>query len=150
MTDPLSTLTRLEAESIHILREAAAEATNPVMLFSADKDSTVLAHLATPEFTSLLDFRDAFVKANGFELLVRANEAGRASRINPFDYGDQYTTLMRTEPLKAALDEGGHDVIFGGARRAARLGPAPAVPGALAALQFTFEPGSDRPGIPAV
>lgn len=130
MTDPLSHLTRLEAESIHIFREAVAETRNLVMLFLAGKDSTVLGHLglrafhpakspfpllnidSTWEFQSLLDFRDAFAKANKFELVVRANEAGRASGINPFDHGDyQYTTLMRTDPLKAALGEGDYDII---------------------------------------
>ena len=135
MTRALSHLERLEAESIHILREAVAEARNPVMLFSAGKDSTVLAHLAlrafypskppfpllhidsTWEFQSLLAFRDAFAHAHGFGLIVRANEEGRALGINPFDHGDYYTTTMRTEPLKAALDEGGYDIVFGGARR---------------------------------
>ncbi len=65
----------------------------------------------------MLDFRDHFAKKAGFNLIVRANEAGRSAGINPFDHGDQYTTIMRTEPLKAALDEGRYDVIFGGARR---------------------------------
>lgn len=135
MTVALSHLERLEAESIHILRESVAESRRPVMLFSAGKDSTVLAHLAvrafhpskppfpllhidsTWEFRALLDFRDAFAREYGFELIVRANESARASGINPFDHGDAYTTVMRTEPLKAALDEGGYDIIFGGARR---------------------------------
>lgn len=135
MRDSLSHLEWLEAEAIHILREAVAEAENPVMLFSAGKDSTVLAYLAvrafhpapppfpllhidsTWEFASLLAFRDTFARHHGFELIVRANEAGRAAGINPFDHGDHYTTVMRTEPLKKALDEGGFDIIFGGARR---------------------------------
>lgn len=125
----------LEAESIHILREVIAEARNPVMLFSAGKDSTVMAHLAlrafypskTPfpllhvdstwEFQSLLDFRDAFAEEHGFALVTYANEDGRVAGINPFDHGDRYTALMRTEPLKKALDAGGYDVILGGARR---------------------------------
>jgi sulfate adenylyltransferase subunit 2 len=123
-TPSLSHLDRLEEEAIHILREAVAKAANPVLLFSAGKDSTVLAHLAcracfpapaplpllhidsTWEFRSLLDFRDRFAASAGFQLIVRANKAGRAAGINPFDHGDQYTTAMRTEPLKAALDEG--------------------------------------------
>jgi sulfate adenylyltransferase subunit 2 len=133
--EQLSHLDRLEAEAIHILREAVAESQNPVLLFSAGKDSTVLAHLAcrafypappplpllhvdsTWEFQSLLDFRDRFAAQAGFRLIVRANEAGRAAGMNPFDHGDQYTTVMRTEPLKAALDEGRFDVVLGGARR---------------------------------
>ena len=132
---PGSRLDRLVQESIHILRESVAEARNPVMLFSAGKDSTVMAHLAlrafypakppfpllhidsTWEFQSLLDFRDRFAARHGFRLLVAANEAGRAEGINPFDHGEHYTRVMRTEPLKQALDDGGYDVIFGGARR---------------------------------
>ena len=128
-------LDRLESQAIHIIREAVAESANPVLLFSAGKDSTVLAHLAmlafhpspppmpllhidsTWEFQSLLDFRDRFAKRYGFKLIVHANEAGRAAGMNPFDHGDLYTTVMRTEPLKAALNEGKFDVILGGARR---------------------------------
>lgn len=131
----LSQLAWLEAEAIHILREAVAQAENPVMLFSAGKDSTVLAHLAckaffpgkppfpllhidsTWEFRALLDFRDRFAQENGFRLIVHRNEEGQAAGINPFDHGDRYTYAMRTEPLKAALSAGGYDVIFGGARR---------------------------------
>jgi sulfate adenylyltransferase subunit 2 len=135
MCAALSHLSWLEAEAIHILREAVAESDNPVMLFSAGKDSTVLAHLAlrafhpsrppfpllhidsTWEFRSLLEFRDSFARRHGLSLIVHANEAGRAAGINPFDYGDRYTMMMRTEPLKEALNKGGYDVIFGGARR---------------------------------
>lgn len=135
MAFALSHLSWLEAEAIHILRESVAESSNPVMLFSAGKDSTVLAHLAlkafypskplfpllhidsTWEFESLLEFRDSFARRHGFSLIVRANERGRAAGMNPFDYGDRYTMAMRTEPLKEALSEGGYDVIFGGARR---------------------------------
>lgn len=131
----ISHLDRLEAEAIHILRESIAEARNPVMLFSAGKDSTVMAHVAlraffpgkppfpllhidsTWEFQSLLAFRDAFAREHGFALIVHANEAGRAAGLNPFDHGERYTSAMRTEPLKAALDAGDYDVIFGGARR---------------------------------
>jgi sulfate adenylyltransferase subunit 2 len=130
-----SHLYQLVAESIHILREAVAEARNPAMLFSAGKDSTVMAHLAlrafypakppfpllhidsTWEFQELLDFRDRFAAQNGFRLIVAANEAGRAEGINPFGHGDHYTRTMRTDPLKQALDDGGYDIVFGGARR---------------------------------
>ena len=131
----ISHLDRLEAEAIHIMREAVAEARAPVMLFSGGKDSTVMAHLAvkafypsrppfpllhidsTWEFQDLLAFRDAFARAQGFALIVRSNEEGRAVGLNPFDHGERYTAEMRTEPLKAALDEGRFDMIFGGARR---------------------------------
>lgn len=131
----LSHIAALESEAIYIIREVVAEARNPVMLFSAGKDSTVMAHLAirafypskppfpllhvdsTWEFRSLINFRDAFARQNGFKLIAYANEEGRAAGFNPFDHGDRYTTIMRTEPLKAALDAGGYDIIFGGARR---------------------------------
>ncbi len=135
MSEPLTHLQFLEAESIHIIRESVAESRNPVMLFSAGKDSTVMAHLAmrafwpamppfpllhvdsTWEFRSLLEFRDAFATRHGFTLIAHANEEGRAAGMNPFDHGDRYTAIMRTEPLKTALDAGGYDMIFGGARR---------------------------------
>lgn len=131
----LSNLDSLEAESILIFREAVASAEKPVLLFSAGKDSTVLAHLAlrafypskppmpllhidsTWEFSSLIKFRDEFAENHGFKLIAHSNEEGRKLGINPFDYGDRYTLLMRTEPLKEALNIGGYDVIFGGARR---------------------------------
>ena len=72
---------------------------------------------STWEFQSLLDFRDAFAKEHGLKLIVYANEEGRAAGINPFDHGDRYTAIMRTDPLKMALDAGGYGVILGGARR---------------------------------
>ncbi len=130
-----SNLSRLESESIYIIREAVAEARNPVMLFSAGKDSTIMAHLAiraffpskppfpllhvdsTWEFQSLIAFRDAFAAQHGFKLIAHANEEGSAAGINPFDHGDRYTAIMRTEPLKTALNTGDYDIIFGGARR---------------------------------
>ena len=135
-TTKLSTdLARLESEAIFILREAVTQAQQPVLLFSGGKDSTVLAQLAvrafypapppmpllhvdsTWEFADVLAFRDRFARAHRFELRVHANEQGRAAGINPFDHGDGYTTAMRTVALKLALDAGGYDVIFGGARR---------------------------------
>lgn len=135
MNGSMNHLVALEAEAIYIIREAVAQARNPVMLFSAGKDSTIMAHLAlrafyparppfpllhidsTWEFRSLLAFRDAFAGKHGFRLIAYANEEGRAAGINPFDHGESYTSIMRTEPLKTAIDESGHDVIFGGARR---------------------------------
>jgi sulfate adenylyltransferase subunit 2 len=128
-------LVALENEAIHILRDGVAEAEKPVLLFSAGKDSTVLAHLAmrafypappplpllhvdsTWEFRELLTFRDDFARRHGFKLEVRANEEGRALGLDPIEHGDRYTTAMRTDALKMALDAGGYDVIFGGARR---------------------------------
>lgn len=160
---PLSHLERLEAESIHIIRESVAESQNPVLLFSAGKDSTVLAHLAcrafypappplpllhidsTWEFRSLLDFRDRFAASAGFRLIVRANEAGRAAGINPFEHGDQYTTAMRTEPLKAALDEGRYDVILGGARRDEERSRAKERIVSVRGRNHSWEPREQRP-----
>lgn len=131
----LSHLATLESEAIQILRDGLGEARKPVLLFSAGKDSTVLAHLAlkafyparpplpllhvdsTWEFQDVLAFRDAFAARHGFELIVYANEEGRARGLNPFEHGDRYTSAMRTEALKQALDAGGYDIIFGGARR---------------------------------
>jgi sulfate adenylyltransferase subunit 2 len=128
-------LAALESEAIFILREAVANAQRPVLLFSGGKDSTVLAHLvarafypapppmpllhvdSTWEFREVLAFRDAFAREHGFEVCVHANEQGRAAGINPFDHADVYTTVMRTDALKQALDAGNHDMVFGGARR---------------------------------
>lgn len=134
MTSHLSRLNWLEAEAIHILREGFAESRVPVMLFSAGKDSTVLAHLtlrashlAPPPLPLLhvesnwkscllLAFRNDCAREHGFRLIVYANEEGRAAGLNPFDHGDYYTTAMRTGALREALDQGGYDTTFGGAR----------------------------------
>jgi sulfate adenylyltransferase subunit 2 len=163
MTAPLSHLARLESEAIHILREAVAEARKPVMLFSAGKDSTVLAQLAlraffpsrppfpllhidsTWEFRSLLDFRDAFAREHGFEMIVHANEEGRAAGLNPFDHGDYYTQAMRTEPLKAALDQGGYDIVFGGARRDEEKSRAKERVFSVRGIGHSWEPRQQRP-----
>jgi sulfate adenylyltransferase subunit 2 len=159
----LSHLTWLESESIHILREAVAEARNPVMLFSAGKDSTVMAHLAlrafypsrppfpllhvdsTWEFKSLIDFRDQFAAEHGFELIAFSNEKGRAAGINPFDHGDRYTMVMRTEALKSALDAGGYDIIFGGARRDEEKSRAKERIVSVRGAGHTWEPRQQRP-----
>ena len=158
-----SHLSWLESESIHILREAVAEARNPVMLFSAGKDSTVMAHLAlrafypakppfpllhvdsTWEFRSLIAFRDAFARTHGFRLIAHTNEAGRAAGINPFDHGDRYTLVMRTEPLKTALDAGGYDIIFGGARRDEEKSRAKERIVSVRGVGHTWEPRQQRP-----
>ncbi len=131
----LGRLARLESEAVEIIREAYAEAENPVLLFSGGKDSTVLAELAirafhparppvpllhvdsTWEFREVAAFRDAFAARHGFALRVEANEEGRRQGLNPIEHGDTYTSVMRTDALKQALDKGGYDVIFGGARR---------------------------------
>jgi len=134
--DPLNNLRQLEAESIHIIREVAAEFKNPVMLYSIGKDSSVMLHLAmkafypakppfpllhvdtTWKFKEMIKFRDDTVKRLGLELIVHSNQEGITNNINPFDHGPSaYTHMMKTEPLKEALDKYGFDAAFGGARR---------------------------------
>ena len=131
----LTHLQRLEAESIHIMREVAAEAEKPVMLYSIGKDSAVMLHLAmkafapgkppfpllhvntTWKFREMIAFRDRRVKELGLELHEWINQDGLARGINPFDHGGAYTDIMKTDALKAALDHHSFDVAFGGARR---------------------------------
>ena len=135
-THRVSHLKRLEAESIHIMREVAAEFRNPVMLYSIGKDSSVMLHLAmkafypsTPpfpllhvdttwKFREMIEFRDATARRLGLKLLVHINEDGVRRGINPFDSGSAlHTQVMKTEALKQALDKYGFDAAFGGARR---------------------------------
>jgi sulfate adenylyltransferase subunit 2 len=132
----LSHLRQLEAESIHIMREVAAEFDNPVMLYSIGKDSAVMVHLArkafhpgklpfpllhidtTWKFRAMIEFRDSFTKKHGIELLVHTNPEGKANNVNPFDHGSAiYTDVMKTQALLQALSKGGYDAAFGGARR---------------------------------
>ena len=132
----LTHLRQLEAESIHIIREVAAEFQNPVMLYSIGKDSAVMLHLArkaffparppfpllhvdtTWKFREMIEFRDRIAAEYGFELLVHVNEDGASRGINPFTHGSgHYTDVMKTEGLKQALDKYGFDAAFGGARR---------------------------------
>jgi sulfate adenylyltransferase subunit 2 len=132
----LSHLERLEAESIHIMREVAAEFANPVMLYSIGKDSSVMLHLAmkafypakppfpllhvdtTWKFKEMIAFREATVKRLGLNLIVHINEDGVKRGINPFDSGSSvHTQVMKTDGLKQALDKYGFDAAFGGARR---------------------------------
>jgi sulfate adenylyltransferase subunit 2 len=132
----ISHLKRLEAESIHIIREVAAEFANPVMLYSIGKDSSVMLHLAmkafypslppfpllhvdtTWKFREMIEFRDATARRLGLKLLVHVNEEGVKRGINPFDSGSAlHTQVMKTEALKQALDKYGFDAAFGGARR---------------------------------
>ncbi len=132
----LTHLKQLEAESIHIIREVAAEFENPVMLYSIGKDSSVMVRLAqkafhpgrlpfpllhvdtTWKFKAMTEFRDKYCRENGFQLLVYTNEEARRAGMNPFDYGsNKYTGVMKTEALKQALNKYGFDAAFGGARR---------------------------------
>lgn len=129
-------LEQLEAESIHILREVAAEFENPVMLYSIGKDSAVMLHLArkafyparppfpllhvdtTWKFREMILFRDRMAAECGFDLLVHVNEEGVRQGINPFIHGSTvHTDIMKTEALKQALNKHRFDAAFGGARR---------------------------------
>jgi sulfate adenylyltransferase subunit 2 len=132
----LTHLQRLEAESIHIMREVAAECERPVMLYSIGKDSAVMLHLAAKAFhpskppfpllhvDTTWKFRDMYAMRSrmaaelGFELLVHKNPEAEARGINPFDHGSaMHTDMWKTEGLKQALDKYGFDAAFGGARR---------------------------------
>ncbi len=132
----ISHLEELEAESIHIIREVAAEIENPVMLYSIGKDSSVMAHLAQKafapgkipfpfmhidsqwKFREMISFRDRFCRDNAIDLIVHYNEAGRKQGIGPFSHGSKiHTEVMKTEALLSGLKKYGFSAAFGGARR---------------------------------
>ena len=132
----LTHLRQLEAESIHIIREVAAEFENPVMLYSIGKDSSVMVRLAlkafapgkppfpllhidtTWKFQEMIRFRDKFCSENGLQLLVHTNQRAVEEGINPFDHGsNKYTNAMKTQGLLQAMAKGGYDAGYGGARR---------------------------------
>src|SRR6266487_599964 len=132
----LTHLKQLEAESIHIIGEVAAEFEKPVMLYSIGKDSSVMVRLAqkafhpgrlpfplmhvntTWKFREMIAFRNRFVKENNLDLIEYINHDGLAAGANPFDWGsNKYTAVMKTEALKQALNKYGFDAAFGGARR---------------------------------
>ncbi len=131
----LTHLQRLEAESIHIMREVVAEAERPVMLYSVGKDSAVMLHLAkkaffpspppfpllhvdtTWKFRAMYELRDQAAREAGMDLLVHQNPEALEKGINPFDHGPLHTDMWKTEGLKQALDKWGFDAAFGGARR---------------------------------
>ena len=132
----LTHLKKLEAESIHIIREVAAEFDNPVMLYSIGKDSAVMLHLARKaffpakipfpllhvdtdwKFKEMISFRDNLAKKYDFDLIVHKNPEGMAMGIGPFTHGSaKHTDVMKTQALKQALNEGKYDAAFGGARR---------------------------------
>jgi sulfate adenylyltransferase subunit 2 len=132
----LTHLKQLEAESIHIIREVAAEFDNPVMMYSVGKDSAVMLHLArkafapgvppfpllhvdtTWKFKEMIQFRDQMAKTSGMELLVHTNPDGVADNVGPFTHGSsQHTDIMKTQGLKQALNKYKFDAAFGGARR---------------------------------
>jgi sulfate adenylyltransferase subunit 2 len=131
----LTHLQRLEAESIHIMREVVAETEKPVMLYSVGKDSAVMLHLArkafypsvppfpllhvdtTWKFKAMYEMRERMARESAMELLVYQNPEAKAKGINPFDHGGLHTDMWKTEGLKQALDLYGFDAAFGGARR---------------------------------
>ena len=134
--DRLTHLKALEAESIYIMREVASSFTNPVMMYSVGKDSSVMLHLAMKafapskipfpllhvdtlwKFNEMITFRDKRVKDLKCDLVVHTNPKGVEMNISPFEHGSKiHTDIMKTEALKQALDKGGYDAIIGGARR---------------------------------
>ncbi len=167
LTQPLPTLThlqRLEAESIHILREAVAQAERPVMLYSIGKDSSVMLHLArkafhpsplpfpllhvdtTWKFRDMYAFRDRVAALPGVELLVHRNPECVARGINPFDHGSAlHTDLWKTEGLKQALDENRFDTAFGGARRDEERSRAKERVFSMRSAQHRWDPKRQRP-----
>jgi sulfate adenylyltransferase subunit 2 len=160
----LSHLDRLEAESIHIMREVVAEAQNPVMLYSIGKDSAVMVDLAlrafypakppfpllhvdtTWKFREMYAFRDRIAAELGLELLVHINQEGVKMGINPFDHGSEvHTDVMKTQALKQALDEHAFDVAFGGARRDEERSRAKERIFSFRTAQHTWDPKNQRP-----
>ena len=131
----MSHLDRLESDSIQIFREVVANFKNPVLLYSIGKDSSVLLHLArkafypaklpfpllhvdtTWKFREMIEFRDRIVEEYELDLFVHTNDEAAAQGVNPFDYGEQYTNLMKTVALREALNDHKFDAAFGGARR---------------------------------
>jgi len=160
----LSHLERLEAESIHIMREVAAEAENPVMLYSIGKDSSVMLHLAvkafhpgkppfpllhvdtTWKFREMYEFRDRMAAELGLDLIVHVNQEGVERGINPFDHGSQvHTDVMKTQALKQALDRHGFDAAFGGARRDEEKSRAKERVFSFRSAQHRWDPKNQRP-----
>jgi len=160
----LTHLQRLEAESIEIMREAVAEADNPVMLYSIGKDSSVLLHLAlkafypakppfkllhvdtTWKFQDMYKFRDETIAALGFELLTWRNPEALQRGINPFDHGSNvHTDVWKTQGLKQALDHYRFDVAFGGARRDEEASRAKERIFSFRSAQHRWDPKMQRP-----
>ena len=159
----LTHLQRLEAESIHILREVVAECERPVMLYSAGKDSAVMLQLAvkaffparppfpllhvdtTWKFKAMYELRDRMATELGFDLLVHQNPDALARGINPFDHGSLHTDLWKTEGLKQALDKYGFDAAFGGARRDEEKSRAKERVVSIRSAQHGWDPKNQRP-----
>jgi sulfate adenylyltransferase subunit 2 len=160
----LTHLDRLEAESIHIMREVVAECENPVMLYSVGKDSSVMLHLAlsafypskppfallhvdtTWKFKEMIEFRDATAKKYGLDLLVHTNPDGVADNVGPFSHGSAvHTDVMKTQGLKQALDKYGFDAAFGGARRDEDKSRAKERVFSFRSTQHRWDPKNQRP-----
>src|SRR3990172_6181794 len=165
MKQTLSTyLQQLEAESIQIMREVAAEFRHPVMLYSIGKDSSVMLHLAmkafypskppfpllhvdtTWKFRDMIEFRDAIVKKHGLDLVVHVNPEALAMGINPFTHGSAvHTDIWKTEGLKQALEKHGFDAAFGGARRDEEKSRAKERIFSFRSAQHRWDPKNQRP-----
>ncbi len=160
----LTHLQKLEAESIHIFREVAAECEKPVLLYSIGKDSAVLLHLArkaffpsrppfpllhvdtTWKFREMIEFRDSGASTLGLELLVHVNQDGVKAGVNPFESGSRlHTDVMKTQGLKQALDEYGFDAAFGGARRDEEKSRAKERVFSLRSREHRWDPKNQRP-----
>jgi len=160
----LTHLQRLEAESIHIMREVVAEAENPVMLYSIGKDSAVMLHLAlkaffpgklpfpllhvdtTWKFREMILFRDQIAERFGVDLRVHINPDGIAQGVGPFTHGSEvHTHIMKTEGLKQALDAGKFDAAFGGARRDEEKSRAKERIFSFRSTQHRWDPKHQRP-----
>jgi sulfate adenylyltransferase subunit 2 len=160
----LTHLDRLEAESIHILREVVAETENPVMLYSIGKDSAVMLHLAlkaffpgkppfpllhvdtTWKFREMIEFRDQIAARYGIDLKVHINPDGLAQGVGPFTHGSEtHTHIMKTEALKQALDAGKYDAAFGGARRDEEKSRAKERIFSFRSAQHRWDPKHQRP-----
>jgi sulfate adenylyltransferase subunit 2 len=163
-TDRTTHLRRLEAESIRIIREVAAEFRNPVMLYSIGKDSSVMLHLAmkafypskppfplmhidtTWKFRDMILFRDETARRLGLDLIVHSNMDGIAQGVTPFSHGSSYYThVMKTEALKAALTKYGFDAAFGGARRDEEKSRAKERVFSFRTATHTWDPKNQRP-----
>jgi sulfate adenylyltransferase subunit 2 len=160
----LTHLQRLEAESIHIMRELVAEAANPVMLYSIGKDSSVMLHLAlkafypakppfplmhvdtTWKFRDMYEFRDRTAAELGLDLIVHVNREGLAMGINPFVHGSAtHTDIMKTQALRQGLDKYGFDAAFGGARRDEEKSRAKERIFSFRSAQHRWDPKNQRP-----
>jgi sulfate adenylyltransferase subunit 2 len=161
---PLTHLQRLEAESIHIMREVVAECENPVMLYSVGKDSATMLHLArkafypapppfpllhvdtTWKFRDMYALRDRMASEMGMDLLIHRNPEAEALGINPFEHGSQlHTDMWKTQGLKQALDKYGFDAAFGGARRDEEKSRAKERIFSFRTAQHHWDPKNQRP-----